>query len=379
MKTLAARPLLQDAATPAAGAAFAVIALVFDLTEGDSTATALSYVIVGVAAVALLRRRHSPVAVLAVVAASRILLTWDTSNGVALAPAAMVALYTVARSGNRYRNLAVAIAAALTMMVIVAALDHDPFLPEFLEEAQLLIPIAVGDAVRSRADRVRDLIDTEANSRVQAERLRIARDLHDVVAHGLSTIAIQSGVAAHLIDRDPDEAKDALEIINETGKSSLEELRVMVGVLRSSDEAPLRPTPVNPNELGGLLDGAANSGIDVTTTIDGMFPADVAESCVVAVHRIIQEALTNVARHAGAAATAISIQHGHDEVQLSIANEAGDHPLASVPSTGVGIIGMAERAEALGGTLTAQLRADGQFEVAATIPYHPRTPGNSTP
>ena len=78
-------------------------------------------------------------------------------------------------------------------------------------------------------------------------------------------------------------------------------------------------------------------------------------------------------------APAISIQHGHDEVQLSIANEAGDHPLASVPSTGVGIIGMAERAEALGGTLTAQLRADGQFEVAATIPYPPRTPGNSTP
>ena len=89
----------------------------------------------------------------------------------------------------------------------------------------MAVPIAVGDAARSRADRIRDLIDTEANSRVQAERIRIARDLHDVVAHGLSTIAIQSGVAAHLLDRDPDQAKEALEVINATGKRSLEELR----------------------------------------------------------------------------------------------------------------------------------------------------------
>lgn len=379
MNVLAAPPKVQDATIAAVAAGFAVLALALDLGESDSTPNVLSYLIVGVVAAALLLRRQHPIAVLAVVVTARVLLTWDTADEVPLVLAAAVALYTVARSGDRRHHLSVAVCAALVMMVAVAALDKDSFLPEFLGEgAQLLLPIAVGDAVRSRADRLRDLIDTEANSRVQAERLRIARDLHDVVAHGLSTIAIQSGVAAHLLDRNPGQAKEALEIINATGKSSLEELRVMVGVLRSTDDVPLRPTPADPNDLADLLEGATHAGIAVTTSIDGKFPTDVADSCVVAVHRIIQEALTNVARHAGAAPTELSIRHNDQTAHVSITNQAGSARRVVVPSTGVGIIGMTERAEALGGTLTTNSLTGGGFEVVATVPYHPRTNGEPT-
>jgi len=372
VNSLAAQPRVQDAAIAVSAAVFAVVALALDVREGDPSPDALAYVLaVSAAGVLLFRRRH-PTTVLGVIVAARLAITWVTGNETPLVAAVIVALYTVARTGDRRRNLTIAIGAAVVMMIVVAALDEGKFVFELLAEgAQLLLPIAVGDAVRSRADRLRDLIDTEANSRVQAERLRIARDLHDVVAHGLSTIAVQSGVAAHLLDRDPDQAKRALEVINETGKSSLEELRVMVGVLRSSEEASLRPAPTDPNDLGDLLESAANAGVQVTTSIEGEFPNDVADSCVVAVHRIIQEALTNVARHAGNTSTVLSIKHGTDSVRLSVVNAAGSEPRTIVPSTGVGIIGMTERAEALGGTRTTRVPAGGGFEVVANVPYHP--------
>jgi signal transduction histidine kinase len=188
----------------------------------------------------------------------------------------------------------------------------------------------------------------------------------------LSTIAIQSGVAAHLLDRDPDQAKESLEIINATGKHALEELRVMVGVLRSSgDDVPLRPTPIDPNDLSELLAGAANAGLTVTTDIDDGFPSDVSDACVVAMHRIIQEAFTNVARHAGSVEVALSIHHGDDRVRVQVVNRPGTSSQRdSVPSTGVGVIGMTERAEALGGSLRAGETEEGGFEVDATIPYH---------
>ena len=257
------------------------------------------------------------------------------------------------------------------MSATIAALDDDPFFVEFVGEAALMaLPIAVGDAARSRAERLRNLIDAEATARVQAERLRIARDLHDVVAHGLSTIAVQSGVAAHLFERDPSQAKEALEIINTTGKQSLEELRAMVGVLRSTDDVPLQPTPLDPNDLSALLTRAAESGVEVTLSLDGMFPVDVADTTVLAAHRIIQEALTNLARHAGQVPATLQIRHHDDRVEVFVRNEPGKRPTASVPSTGVGIVGMIERAESLGGSLHAGPTGDGGYEVVATLPYY---------
>jgi len=352
--------------------AFAVVALTIDFDDGGADPTPLSVIAAVTGGLALAARRIQPVPVLVVVVVCRLLITWDIANEVALGPAAAVALYSVARSGDRRPRLLIALAAALVMITAVSILDSDAFLPEFLgESAQMLLPIAIADAARSRADRLRDLIDAEAEARVQAERLRIARDLHDVVAHGLSTIAVQSGVAAHLLDSKPEQAKEALQIINSTGKQSLEELRAMVGVLRSTDDAPLRPTPSDPDDLSDLIDSAANSGLTVDRSLSGRFPDDVSELCVVALHRIAQEALTNVSRHAGVNTAELSVEHDETEVRLTVSNRTGSQS-GNATSTGVGIIGMRERAEALGGTLTTE-RSDGRFTVLASIPYHPRT------
>ncbi|MGH1490878.1 MAG: histidine kinase [Acidimicrobiales bacterium] len=353
---------------------FAVVAMRFDFGEGDVTANTASYVLAPFACIALIGRRYSSLAVLLVIAAIHLVLAGSVGAEVGLAPTLAVAIYTVARYGPRRRSLVIAVIIGTVLAAGQAALNSDFFPHEFLGEwGANLFPVAVADAVRSRADRVQMLIDTEADKRVQAERLRIARDLHDVVAHGLSTIAVQSGVAAHLLDRNPDQAKEALQIINATGKSSLEELRTMVGVLRSPDQAPLRPTPADPNDLAAVIDGAANAGVIVTTNVSGAFPDNATESCIVAMHRIIQEALTNVARHAGSVPTEVWIEHGRDEVEIRVTNEPSDRSaVAGNRSTGVGIVGMTERAETLGGTLTAMPTADGGFEVRSTLPYHPR-------
>lgn len=366
-------PHYTDVTVTVAIVALTAFGLWFDWGDGESDPTTVAATLAMLAAAAVWFRRRNPIALLLAVAAAHLFLTWDTGNEVALMPAVAVALYTVARHADRKIGLTVAAVTGLVMAIGTAAVDTDPFVTEFLGAAAIMaVPITIGDAARSRADHIQDLINTEANSRVQAERIRIARDLHDVVAHGLSIIAIQSGVAAHLIDRDPDHAKEALEVINATGKSSLEELRAMVGVLRSTDEAPLRPTPTNPNDLTDLLDGAASAGIDVTVETTGTFPPNVGDSCVVAMHRIIQEALTNIARHAGAAATTLRIDHVADHVEVQVSNGEGTAPTVALESTGIGIIGMRERAESLGGTLTSEPTAAGGFHVTAVLPYNGR-------
>ncbi len=373
-RSLLDRPRLVDVAVAFLAVSSAVgIVIGFALVGDGPTPTVLSYLLALVGGFAVLARRERPLTALGVVVAARLTMSWTGGLESALVPAAMIVLFTVARSGDRRVSLGVSSIVAICMTIVVSVLDSDPFIFEFLGgSAQMLLPIAVGEAARSRADRIQDLIDTEAQSRVQAERMRIARDLHDVVAHGLSTIAIQSGVAAHLLAEDPKQAKEALDIINTTGKESLEELRTMVGVLRSDEEVPLRPTPADPNDLHDLIEGASNAGIAVTTDIEGTFPSDAGDSCVVAVHRIIQEALTNVARHAGAAPTHIGLRHGTHNVELTVVNKAGDTSTAVVASTGVGIIGMKERAETLGGSLTASPEPSGGFAVRATIPYNLR-------
>ncbi len=346
-------------------------------TESFGTPSASAVALAVVGSLALLGRRRFPIAVLVFVIVLRVVMAAGVGNEFALLPAVVIALFTVARSGSRRSALMIALAAAVAMAILVAAADaEESIVHEALGELAIgLLPVAIADGARSRSDRIRDLIDGEAEARVQAERLRIARDLHDVVAHGLSTIAVQSGVASHLLDRNPKQAREALDIINATGKRSLEELRTMVGVLRSTDEAPLMPTPADPDDLSAVLDGArqGGTGIDIELQVDGSFPAAVSEAAVVAVHRILSEALANVARHGGGAAALVQIDHGASAVDLTISN---DGPVEDSTrngrqsSTGVGIIGMRERAESLGGELRASAMATGGFQVSATIPYH---------
>ncbi len=362
---------LLDAAVTMALIGFAIAVLAFDTDDGVA-AGRRSYAIAVVASTATMARRSYPIPTLALVVVGRLLITADSGHE-ALTPAVVVMAYTVARHGNRRLGLAVASITIIAMGLASAVLSDEPFLLELIGELAIgFLPIAVADGARTRAERFRDRIESEVEARVQAERLRIARDLHDVVAHGLATIALQSGVAAHLLDQDPAQARAALDSINEVGKTSLDELRTMVGVLRSTDGAEVRPIPTEPNDLGALLARAGELGIAVSGRTSGTFPADVSDATVVAVHRIVQEALTNVARHAPGATATVELDHHDAHVAIEIANDrpAGVGP--TVASTGVGIVGMRERAESLSGNLDAGPTADGGYRVAAVVPYHRR-------
>ncbi len=354
-----------------------VAALVFDVEDDGIDPTVADVVLVGAASAALSLCWRAPVAVLAAVVALRLALLATSGSEIALIPAVGFAFYVVGQVIDRRRALALAVVSVVASVTLVMTGSDGESLGEELpsEAGVALLPAALGDAARSRRDRVEALVEAEAEARVQAERLRIARDLHDVVAHSLATIAVQSGVAAHnLGDTDPDDpVRSALERINATGKRSLEELRVMVGVLRSTDDAPLRPTPSDPDDFGDLADAASSVGIPLTLDQRGGFPDHASEAAIVAVHRIAQEALTNVARHAGPVPVTIDVRHREDHVEIRIVNATSGQGSAA-DSTGVGIIGMRERAESLGGTVEATTLPGGGFDVQATLPYAPRRP-----
>ncbi|OWY58604.1 two-component sensor histidine kinase, partial [cyanobacterium TDX16] len=168
------------------------------------------------------------------------------------------------------------------LAVIVAAfgamLDGEPFWFEWATDAAvLLLPIAAADARRSDLRRRADAVERQIAERLQAERLRIAYDLHDVVAHSLSAITVQSGIAAHVFERDPTAAHAALVEINDTGRRSLDELRSLLGLLRSDESVPLRPAPAATTSLGEIVAAAAPQEDGVEVIEDGHYPEDVAE------------------------------------------------------------------------------------------------------
>ena len=363
-----------DLAIAVAAAGFALVSAIAAADRVDGPAI----VIAAVAGLSLAVRRRFPLPVLAVAMAGRLALVAMIDAELALTPAVVVALFTVARVGRRPRDLVIALVPVVVMAVAATRSSDEPFLVELVAElAQGLAPLAVGDAVRTRADRLRDLIEAEAEARVRTERLRIARDLHDVVAHGLSAIAVQSGVAARLVDHDPAEARRALESINATGRASLDELRAMVGVLRSDDDPELRPLPTDPDDIAELIAGAERAGVVVSLTTSGAFPVGVGDAVVVALHRILREALTNAGRHGRGGRADVSIAHRGDRVEVEVVNElagpavypSGPRTSPSSLPTGMGLIGMRERAESLGGSLQAGPDGTGRFRVSAELPY----------
>ncbi len=215
------------------------------------------------------------------------------------------------------------------------------------------------DAERSREE--------EARRRAGEERLRIARELHDVLAHSISVINVQAGVAVHLLDRQPDQARAALLAINETSKEAMRELRATLGVLRQSNDVDSRAPAPGLDRLGELVETARATGLDVSVATIGA-PGRLPPASDVAAYRIVQESLTNVTRHAAAAHVAVSISHGPNEVEITVEDDgtgvAGGAPLRP----GNGLAGMRERAEAVGGDLDAGPRAGGGFRVHARLP-----------
>jgi len=203
------------------------------------------------------------------------------------------------------------------------------------------------------------------------ERLRIARDLHDVVAHHMSAIVIQSAVAREAIARDPGEAARAVESIETNGRAALNETRRVLGVLRQSRGADDRTPAPGLSDLDRLYDVTEQAGVDVDSAVSGE-PRSLTPAEELVVYRIIQEALTNVVKHAPGSRAQVSLAYESERLRLEVKNPATSPAQDSGEGGGNGIIGMQERAAGLGGSLTAGRTTDGVFKVAASIPLEGR-------
>jgi signal transduction histidine kinase len=241
--------------------------------------------------------------------------------------------------------------------------------------AWLLVVVFGGEVVRTRHDRIaaqRRSREEVALRRAEEERLRIARELHDVLAHGISLINVQSGVALHLLDERPEQARSALSIINEASAEALREMRSVLGVLRRVDEEAPRTPAAGLEHLDELVERAAAAGVSVQLRREGE-PRPVGTAVDLAAYRIIQESLTNVARHAGGGEATVALAYGADGLAIEVENdgiaERRNGHSGSSPGSGNGIAGMRERAAALGGRLEADPRPDGGFRVRARLPY----------
>ncbi|WP_433449774.1 sensor histidine kinase [Streptomyces sp. CA-142005] len=361
------------------------------VTWGVRTPDPLSLLLMLLAAATLVFRRRAPRTVLAVTGALSVIecVTGDPRAPVAMS--AVIALYTVASTTDRTTTLRVGL---LTMTVLTAAAILGGPLPWYAQEnlgvlAWTGIGATAGDAVRSRravvqairerAERAERTREEEARRRVAEERLRIARDLHDVVAHHIALVNVQAGVAAHVMDKRPDQAKEALGHVREASRSALEELRATVGLLRQSGdpEAPTEPAP-GLSRLDELADTFRHAGlpVEVARADQGTeLPAAVG----LAAYRIIQEALTNAQKHAGADAKAeVSVVRVGPNIEVTVLDDGAG--AAGVPGDGGGhgLLGMRERVTALGGTLTTGPRYGGGFRVHAILPLKTRSETRTT-
>jgi signal transduction histidine kinase len=274
---------------------------------------------------------------------------------------------------------------ALVPAVVAAILlysDHrtlvDAEIPKNL--AFVAAPLLLGAAVRNRRDYLAALVDRaetaertrdeEARRRVGEERLRIARDVHDVVAHAMVAINVQAGVGAHLLDRDPERARRTLEDIKKVSGDALSDLRSTLGMLRDDatggDEAPVRPAQ-GLGELDELGESLRTAGIEVELDIDPA-TATLPASVTATGYRIVQEALTNVVRHAGGAHARVRVTRGDDSVVIEVQDDGRGEDPAAPAGAGQGVRGMRERARAAGGTLDAGPLAGGGWRVLATLP-----------
>jgi signal transduction histidine kinase len=338
--------------------------------------------LVAVACLALAWRRRYPVTVLAVsTGAVAIYSLLGYVNGAALL-APILALYAVATQVSARRAV---VAAAVTLAVLMAATAaNNPFgqisaggfdIIPFMVVAALFAGIAVANR-RAYVASIRDRAEQDARRQVDEERLRIARELHDVVAHTMATINVQAGVAAHVLPTKPEAAAEALAAIRTASKEGLRELRAILNVLRQADDAdPVQPAP-GLARLDALVEGARRAGLPVTFTVTGE-PFPLPPAVDLAAYRIVQESLTNVIRHAGPAEAAVLLSYRPDELEIDVTDtghgpQASTGPGATGGPAGHGLAGMRERAASVGGTVQTGPRLGGGYQVTALLPVHGR-------
>jgi signal transduction histidine kinase len=378
------RPWLLDAGIALVFTSFCLVvtrAIAENNDERYDGWTILTGIVIGSA---LLLRRVAPEVALTVTVAGLAVWTFADFAGGPIYLAPLVPLYTIATIGDRRRTIIAVVGMAVAFLPVALLSDERGhnlgYMVAFTGWAGGAV--FLGAAQHNRRaylaqleQRARDLEESreeEARRRVTEERLRIARDLHDVVAHGIATIHMQSAAALHVLDRHPEQAAPALATVKQLSKQTMQELRATLDVLRTADAeaAPLAPTP-GLDGLSALVDVTREAGLPVDLEIVGTEVAPRPAAVDVAAYRIVQESLTNVMRHAGDHAHAtVTVRHGADAVDVDVVDDGLGIAAGTTTDGGHGIRGMRERAATVGGTVAAGANPGGGFRVHAHLPYN---------
>lgn len=347
----------------------------------------LGVVLLVMSGLALVVRRRWPVPVFVTAAlASLVYFTLDFPDGPGWL-GLFISLYTLTAYGDGRRSLVIAGVgiSALSTAWLIAAADIEPRAAlgwVFFRIGASVMSAALGESARSRRVIAAEAVERaewaeltreeEARARVDAERLRIAREVHDTVAHAIAIINVQAGVTAHVLDKRPERARETLLAIEHTSSQALQEMRTILGVLRDASDGRV-PHP-GLGQVDDLVAKAREAGLEIQ--LESASPSTAPPSVVgSAAYRILQESLTNVVRHVGPTRVAVTIDHGIDHLEIRVADEGprGDPTTdrGSPAGPGRGILGMRERCELLGGELQASPIAGGGFEVRARLPLVP--------
>ncbi|HSF86101.1 MAG TPA: sensor histidine kinase [Acidimicrobiia bacterium] len=341
--------------------------------DGISAIPAAGFVLLGSASVALLWRRRYSLAALGIALAMTV--AW-MAFGYPGNPVfhILVSLYAVGRYVADWRMAVAALAAALAVVVFGQVADNDPVSDVVTAVLVTMLPWYVGRRTRIRAAAARERAEhlewkraTEAQRAIADARAGIARELHDVVAHNVSVMTVQAGVARLVVADDPARAQEALGAVEEAGRTALDELRHLLGVLRpesTSDE--LGPQPAL-HQLHKLVDQLRQTGMNLSLVLD--VSSELPVRVDLFAYRIVQEALTNVLKHGGVAATAhVRVEESDGHLDIEVTDTGTATSTSSPPGSGQGIVGMHERATLLEGTFEAGPRPGGGFRVAARLP-----------
>jgi signal transduction histidine kinase len=286
-------------------------------------------------------------------------------------------LLMLAYAGGAYaepREARTTLAVLLAAVAIVGVIDSTGIENVFFPSMVVLLCWLVGRNVRTRtrlaaelhegAARVAEQRESEARQAVAEERRRIAREMHDVVAHGISIMVVQAAGARQILPLDPGRAEEAAGRIGRAGRDALAEMELLVGALEAVPDSGPSPSL---DALPALVERARHAGLAVSLQVLGE-PRGLPQGAELAAYRVVQEALTNVIKHAAAAPTDVLVDWGEEALELQVVNRGGRVTAPRLEGAGHGLVGMGERVRLCGGDLRAGPRDGGGFEVVARIP-----------